>query len=143
MASNIINGGFVSNRPYGYQVWRFEPGTLTGTVDMTVATLPAGTIILDAALVCVRGDTGATTTTIDVEIGATGAGDTSILTGASDNAGAAGTVENTVTEANLTTINGVSLGGSALVVNAEITFSGTATVAPLMELHLLCGRFAV
>ena len=129
-----------SSSPYKWRTIRWQPTTLTGTVDEVIATLPANTVILDAAMVCIRGDTGATTTTIDLEIGATGAGDTSIVTGPSDNAGTAGIVENTVTEANLATINAVSLGGSALKVNVECTFSGTATIAPIMEFHLLYGR---
>lgn len=139
----IYSTALSSEAPYRWGTIRWQPTTLTGTVDEVIATLPAGTIILDAVMVCIRGDTGATTTTIDLEIGATGAGDTSILTGPSDNAGTAGTVENTVTEANLTTINGVSLGGSALKVNVECTFSGSATVAPIMEFHLLYGRLVM
>ena len=95
---------------------------------------------MDARVCCIRGDTGATATTVNIEVGATGAGDTAIITGPADLLGSAGGVEFSVTEGNLSTVNGVSLGGSDLVVNAAITYTGSATVAPIFELHLLCGR---
>lgn len=128
-------------RPFGWKTYEVEDQNLTGTgADDTIVTLPAGTVILNAALVTTRAEAGATSSTVNIEVGATGAGDTALITGGADNLGTIGTTENTVTEANLTTINAVSLGGSDLVVNATITYVGTATTAPKYQLHLLCGR---
>lgn len=138
---NLLLGNPHSDRPFIWRGWRFSPGAVTGEVNITIATLPAGTIILDAAAVVVQAEAGATSSVLDVEVGATGIGDTNLLTGPADFGGAIGAVENTVTEANLTTINAVSLGGSPLVVNAEIIFVGTATTRPVYELYLLAGRF--
>jgi hypothetical protein len=140
---NLLQGNPHSDRPFAWKSWRFAPGVLTaGTINITVATLPAGTIILDGALLCEVADVGATSTGWTIEVGATGAGDTALLTGGADFSGALGTTENTITEANLTTINAVSLGGSALVVNAKSVIVGTATTRPVVQLHLLLGRFA-
>lgn len=137
MADTIYPENVHIERPFGWKTWRVTPETLTGTTDVTVATLPAGTTILDAKLVSIVAG-NATATAVDIEIGATGAGDTTLVGGL--NGQDAGAVENTVTEANLSTVNGVSLGGSPLVVNAEIAYTGTATTAPQFEVHLLCGR---
>lgn len=127
-------------RPFGWKTWRVTPGTLTGVTDVTVATLPAGTVILGGAIAVVVAEAGATTSTVDIEIGATGAGDTTLIAGGSDFGGDLGSIVTTTTDANLETVNAVSLGGSDLVVNAEVTYSGTATTAPTFEVHLLCGR---
>jgi len=128
-------------RPFGWKTYEVEDQNLTGSgVDDTIVTLPAGTVILDAALVTTRASAGDGGAQVTIEVGATGAGDTALLTGGADNLGTIGTTENTVTEGNLTTINAVSLGGSDLVVNATITYTGTATTAPKYQLHLLCGR---
>lgn len=130
-------------RPFEDVVIRWQPTTLTGTFDEIILTLPAYTVFLDVFLVCIRGDTGATTTTIDLELNA--AGGTAILTGASDNAGTAGLTTWFASEAARKTavdaINASSLGGTAVGINAEVTVSGTYTVAPIMELHVFCGRF--
>lgn len=128
------------DRPFGWKTWRVTPGTLTGTTDVTVATLPADTVILDAKMAVVVAEAGATTSTVDIEIGATGVGDTTLLTGGADWSGTLGNVESAASDANLATINAVSLGGSDLVVNAEIAYSGTATTAPTFEVSILCGR---
>lgn len=140
--------GYISSDPtveeFKWLPIRWQPTTLTGTVDEVIATLPAGTLLLGAFMVCVRGDTGATSTTVDIEIGPTGAGDVATLTGASDNGGTAGLTTDFATIAAKKTaldgINAISLGGSALKVNVECTFVGTATVAPIMEVYLLAGR---
>lgn len=140
MADTVYPENVHIERPFGWKTWRVTPGTLTGTVDVPVATLPDGTTILDAKMVVIQAEAGATSTDVDVEVGATGAGDTALLNGAADFAGTLGAVENTVTEGNLGTINAVSLGGSDLVVNAQFTFVGTATTEPIVEIHILCGR---
>lgn len=131
-----------STSPFGWRTVRWQPTTLTGTFDEIVFTPPAGTTILDVFMVCVRGDTGATTTTIDLEWLAPGG--TAILTGASDNAGTAGLTTWFASEAARKTAvdagNVASLNGTAPAINAEVTVSGTYTVAPIMEIHVLCGR---
>jgi hypothetical protein len=139
---SFITPTFKSDSPYQWGTVRWQPTTMTGTFDEVVFTLPAGTVVLDARLVCIRGDTGATTTTIDVELNA--ASGTAILTGASDNAGTAGLTtsfaDNAGRKTALDAINASSLGGTAVGFNFETTVSGTYTVAPIMELHVLYGR---
>ena len=127
-------------RPFGWKTWRVTPEALTGVTDVTVATLPADTVVLGGRIVCISGDVGATASTVDVEIGTTGAGDTELMSGGADFLGTAGATESAFTDANLSVINANSLGGSDLVVNAEVTYSGTATSAPVFEVSLLCGR---
>ena len=134
---SFITPTYESSSPYQWNTIRYTPTTLTGTVDEVIATLPAGTIILDAAIVCHRAQAGGTSCTVDVEVGATGAGDTNLLTG---EVAVIATVENTVTEANLLTINAVSLAGNPLKVNLEQTWVGTGATAPIFEVHLLMGR---
>lgn len=133
---------FESSSPFQWGVVRWQPTTMTGTFDEVVFTLPTGTTVLDVRMVCVRGDTGATTTTIDLELNA--AGGTAILTGASDNAGTAGLTtsfaDNAARKTALDAINASSLGGTNVGFNAEVTVSGTYTVAPIMEIHVLYGR---
>ncbi len=130
------------DRPFQWQTWEVTPGTLTGVTDVTVVTLPAGTLVTGAKLVTTAADVGATTSTADIEIGATGAGDTTVLTGGSDIGGVIGGTNVTYTAANLSTINAVSLGGSALVVNLEVTYAGTATTAPTFAVMLKVGRLS-
>lgn len=140
MASDIIIGGTPHvERPYSDVPIRFTPGTLTGTYDATITTLPAGSVIIAAKMVVIRAQAG-TTCAVDIEIGATGAGDTTLLAGGADWATTLGNTESANTDANLTTINAVSLGGSDLVVNAEITYGATATTAPIIEVILTVGR---
>jgi hypothetical protein len=144
MAVDIIIGATPHiDRPFGEKTYYVTPALLTGVVDVTVDTLPAGTIILGAKMVVVAPDVAATSSAADLEIGATGAGDTTLLDGGADFGGAIGkTVGYTteVTDANLTTINAVSLGGSPLVVNLEISYVGTATTAPTYAVTITCGR---
>jgi hypothetical protein len=110
-----------SSSPYQWGTIRWQPTTLTGTFDEVVFPLPSGTVVLDVFMVCLRGDTGATTTTIDLELNT--AGGTAILTGASDNAGTAGLTTWFASEA-----------------ARKTAVSGTYTVAPIMEIHVLYGR---
>lgn len=140
MADLIVPTSPHVDRPYGWKTFHVTPGTLTGTTDVTVVTLPAGTVILDAKMVVIAGDVGATTTSGDLEIGATGAGDTEVLDGGADFGGVTGAVESVASDAALSTVNAVSLGGSALVVNLEVAYGGTATTAPTYEVSILCGR---
>lgn len=127
-------------RPFCWRTWRVTPETLTGVTDVTVATLPAGTVILGGRIAVITGDVGATASAVDLEIGATGAGDTTLMTGGADFLGTTGNTESAAADADLSTVNAVSLGGSDLVVNAEVTYSGTATSAPVFEVSLLVGR---
>jgi len=140
MADLIVPASPDIARPFGWHTFYVTPGTLTGTTDVTVVTLPAGTIIFDAKMVVAAADVAATTSAADLEIGATGAGDTEVLDGGADFGGAIGAVESAASDAALTTVNAVSLGGSALVVNLEVTYAGTATTAPTYAVSLLCGR---
>ncbi len=133
---------YESSSPFQWGTVRYQPTTMTGTFDEVVFTLPAGTVVLDVRMACIRGDTGATTTTIDLELNA--AGGTAILTGASDNAGTAGLTtafaDNAARKTALDAINASSLGGTNVGFNAEVTVSGTYTVAPIIEISVLYGR---
>lgn len=132
------------DRPFGWKTWYVTPGTLTGTTDVSIVTLPAGTIIFDAKMVVAAADVAATTSAADLEIGATGAGDTEVLDGGADFGGTIGAAESGAShpalDTALSTVNAVSLGGAALVVNLEVTYGGTATTAPTYAVSLLCGR---
>ncbi len=128
------------DRPFGWRTYYVTPGTLTGVTDVTVDTIPAGTVILDAKMAVVAADVGATSSAGDLEIGATGAGDTEVLDGGADFGGTIGAVESAASDAALGTVNAVSLGGAALVVNLEVTYAGTATTAPTYAVSILCGR---
>ena len=131
-----------SSSPYQWGTVRWQPTTMTGTFDEVIFTLPAGTVVLDVKMTCIRGDTGATTTTIDLELNA--ANGTAIITGASDNAGTAGLTttfaDNAGRKTALDAINVYSLVTGAVGFNAEVTVSGTYTVAPIMEISVLYGR---
>lgn len=141
MASNIITGASQHvERPWEWHVAYVKPGALTGTIDVTAMTLPAGTIILDVKTVTVVAASGVSTCKVDIEIGATGIGDTTALTGNTDGGSVRGDVESAVTDANLLTINAVSLGGSDLVVNMEVAYGGTETASPTIAVCVLCGR---
>ncbi len=138
----IFTPVFDSSSPFQWGTVRYQPTTMTGTFDEVVATFPAGTVFLDVRMACIRGDTGATTTTIDLELNS--AGGTAILTGASDNAGTAGLTtafaDNAARKTALDAINASSLGGTNVGINVEVTVSGTYTVAPIMEISVLYGR---
>lgn len=131
-----------SSSPYQWGTVRYTPTTLTGTFDDVVFPIPTGSFVLDVFMVCVRGDTGATTTTIDLELNT--AGGTAILTGASDNAGTAGLTTWFASEAARKTavdaINASLAAGTFVGIDVEVTVSGTYTVAPIMEIHVLYGR---
>lgn len=141
----ITSSVLESSAPYVWNTIRYQPTTMTGTFDEVVFALPTGTTVLDVFMTCIRGDTGATTTTIDLELNA--ASGTAILTGASDNAGTAGLTTWFASEAARKTavdaINAATLAGTFVGINVEVTVSGTYTVAPIMEIHVLCGRLVV
>lgn len=134
-----------SESPFTWGTVRYQPTTLTGTFDEVLFNLPAGTTVIECRMVCIRGDTGATSVTIDLELNA--AGGTAILTGASNNAGTAGLTtsfaDNAGRKTALDAINASSLGGTNVGFNAEVTIVGTATVAPIMEIHVLYGRLVL
>lgn len=131
-----------SSSPFQWGTVRYQPTTMTGTFDEVVFPLPAGTTVLDVFMVCISGDTGATTTTVDLELNT--AGGTAILTGASDNAGTAGLTTWFASEAARKTavdaINASLLAGTFVGFDVEVTVSGTYTVAPVLEIHALYGR---
>lgn len=143
MASAVIVGANPHiERPFGWKTFYVTPAVLTGTTDVTVTTFPAGTVIVDAKIITVGAASGVSTTNLDVEVGATGVGDTTLISDAADGGSVLGTVSalTVPTVANLLTVNAVSLGGSDLVVNAEITYGGTETTAPTYMISFLCGR---
>ena len=127
-------------RPFGWKTWRVKLGTLTGTSDETVVTLPAYTIILAGRIVVLQAPVGDGGATCDIEIGATGAGDTALLSGGADFLGTLGNTESVTSDANLTTINALAAAGGANVVNATTVWTGTATTTAIFEVSLLCGR---
>jgi hypothetical protein len=141
-SATIIGASPHVDRPFGWKTWYITPVLLTGTVDCTVDTLPAGTIIYDAKLCTVVAASGSSTTNLGVEIGATGVADTVLVADAADGGSTIGSVNaiTVPTAVNLITINAVSLGGADLVVNAAITYGGTETIAPTYAISLLCGR---
>ena len=130
------------DRPFGWKFFYVTPETLTGVTDVTVVTLPANTVIVDMKIITVGAASGVSTTNIDVEVGATGAGDTTVISDAANGGSTLGTTSALTlpTVANLLTINAISLGGTPLVVNAEITYGGTETTAPTYAIGILCGR---
>lgn len=133
-----------STSPFAWGTVRWTPTTLTGTFDEVVFTLPAGTIVLDVKMTCIRADVGAAgNVTVDLELNA--AGGTAILTGAADNAGTAGLTttfaDNAGRKTALDAINAYSLGTGAIGFNAETTIaSGTSTTPCIMEISVLYGR---
>ena len=142
-SAKIIGASPHVDRPFGWKTWYITPDLLTGaTVDCTVDTLPAGTIIFDAKLCTVAAASGVSTTNVSFEIGATGVGDTALIADAADGGSTLGSVAaiTVPTAANLITINAVSLGGADLVVNMAIVYGGTELTAPTYALSLLCGR---
>jgi len=141
-AATIVGANPHIDRPFGWKTYYVTPALLTGTIDVTVATLPAYTVILDAKLVTIVAASGVSTTNLDIEVGATGVGDTGLISDAADGGSTIGSVNaiTVPTAANLITVNAVSLGGADLVVNAEITYGGTETSAPTYAVMLLCGR---
>ena len=141
-SATIVGANPHVDRPFGWKTWYITPVLLTGTVDCTVDTLPAGTVIYDAKLCTVGAASGVSTTNLDVEIGSTGVGDTTLISDAADGGSTIGSVNaiTVPTAVNLIAVNAVSLGGADLVVNAEITYGGTETTAPTYAISLLCGR---
>ena len=141
-SAKIVGASPHIDRPFGWKTYYVTPDLLTGVVDVTVDTLPAGTIILDAQLCTIAEASGVGVVNLDVEVGATGVGDTVLISDAADGGTTLGAVSAITVPiaANLLTINAVSLGGSPLVVNAEITYGGTETTAPTYAIMLLCGR---
>lgn len=134
-----------SSSPFQWGTVRWTPTTLTGTFDEVVFTLPAGTIVLDVIMTCIRADVGAGNVTVDLELNA--ASGTAIITGATDNAGTAGLTttfaDNAGRKTALDAINASSLGGTAIGFNAECTIaSGTSTTPCQMEISVLYGRTA-
>jgi hypothetical protein len=129
-------------RPFGWKTYYVTPDLLTSVVDVTVDILPAGTVILDANLCTVAIASEVGTVNLEVEVGAAGVDDTVLIADEADGGSKLGSVAaiTVPTAANLKTINAVSLGGLPLVVNAQITYSGTETVAPTYAISLLCGR---
>jgi hypothetical protein len=127
------------DRPFGWKTWYVTPGTLTGTTDVTVATLPSGTIILDAKMVVAVADIAATSSAADLEMGAVGT-EQEVLEGGADFGGTLGVTESAASDAALSAVNLVSLGGTAIVVNLEVIYVGAATTAPTYAVSLLCGR---
>ena len=140
MADIIIGASPHIERPFGWKTYYVTPEALSTGADITVDTLPAGTIILDAKMVIETASTAVGTTLVTVEVGANGAGETVLLTLGADSGKVLGNSESAVSDANLTTINAVSLGGSPLVVNLAIVYSGTETIAPTVAVAILCGR---
>lgn len=144
MADLIVPASPDVARPWNWLTFYVTPETLTGTVDVTVATLPAGTVVYDARMVVIAADVGATSSAADLEMGASPGTANTLLDGGADFGGTVGVTvggaATTVVDATLSAINLVSLGGTDLVVNLEITFVGAATTAPTYLVAICCGR---
>ena len=143
-SAQIVGATPSIDRPFGWKTYYVTPLLLTGDVDCTVDTLPAGTIILDTKLVIETASTSVSTTLVKIEVGATGAGDTALSTLGADSGKVLGNTESAPivasVDTNLTTVNAVSLGGADLVVNLNVTYGGTETTAPTVAVFILCGR---
>lgn len=123
---------------------RYQPTTLTGTVDDIFYTLPAYSQLLDMRVVTVQAEAGATTSTLDIEGGGALGQTTALITGASDNGGTLGLSSEKASIAAWKTstdaINLVTMAGTAVKLNCELTFSGTATTAPIFDIWILIGK---
>jgi hypothetical protein len=141
-SAKIVGANPHIERPYGWKTFYVTPDLLTGIVDVTVTTLPAYTVIMGMRVMTYAQASGVSTVNIDIEVGATGVGDTVLLADSADAGSTIGTLSLVTAPsiANLLTVNVVSLGGSDLVVNAEITYGGTETTAPTYLIAILCGR---
>lgn len=125
-----------TDKPFGWHSWKVTPtetDELTGTVDIALDTLPEDTVILDCRVNVLTGDTSATSSALDVEIGAVELYDTG-----ADSLGVGATFI-APTASGITAANAV-LDASSAEVNCEITYVGTATVGPTFIVSILCGR---
>lgn len=133
--AEIIGLNQHTDRPFAWHAWKVTPGAseLTGTVDIALDTLPQDTVILDCRVVVLTPEAGATASALDVEVGAVDLYDTG--------ADSLGTVSQYIapTAGNIATINAL-LDAAEQIVNCEITYSGTATTAPIFIVSILCGR---
>lgn len=126
--------------PPSWKCYRITPGSseLTGTVDIALDTIPQGTTIMDVGALTVTAEAGATSSALDIEVGAA-----TLLDCGADNLGSASArkaFDGTATEA-IAASNVVLISADA-VLNCEITYVGTATVAPVFEVWVLAGRLS-
>ena len=128
-------------RPFGPKAWKVEwdlaVDGATGTVDIPIDTLPLGTVIYNCTVLVTTAEAGATSSALDVEVGAN-----NLLDPAADALGAVSRHsgdDGTTVLTDLTTIN-TALASAAAVLNAEITIVGTATTAAVFYVIVDCGR---
>lgn len=125
------------SQPFGWKVAEVEllPAEFAaGTYDITVMTLPAGTVILDAYAVCTKAATVGTSMLADIELAA---GGPALVTAGVDME----TIGDTNTVGTINTINAAMVASTVpIAVNAEITVTGTATVSGAVTVAVLCGR---
>jgi len=140
MADIVIGASPHIERPFGWKTYYVTPQALTGVADVTIDTLPAETVVLDAKIVTIVAASGVGVVNCDLEF--TALGGTALLSDAADGGSIIGSVSaiNAPTAANLITVNAASLGGTAQVVNLEITYGGTETIPPTYGVSILCGR---
>lgn len=126
------------DRPFAWHVYTVTPGSseLTGTVDIALDTIPAGTVILDCKVVVTTAEAGATSSALDVEVGAA----TLLDTGA-DSLGATGVFGvNDGSSTGGVPASNAALASADAALNCEITYVGTATTAPVFHVAVLAGR---
>ena len=133
--ATIIGSNQSVERPFEWHSWSVTPDSdeLTGTVDIALDTLPQGTVILDCIVAVLVAEAGATTSALDVEVGAADLYDTG-----ADSLGAVGAFK-AATAGGVAACNALLL-AAATAVSCEITYSGTATTAPTFVVSILCGR---
>ena len=123
--------------PYAWHVYKVEMDLAddgaTGTVDVAIDTIPIGSEVLDCKVIVTTAEAGATSSALDVEVGAATLYDTG--------ADSLGTLTAYIapTAAEILASSAVSrVTGGAL--NCEVTIVGTMTTAPVFTLAVLGGR---
>lgn len=125
-------------RPFEWHVYTVTPGSdeLTSTVDIPLDTIPQGTVIVDVKVVTTVAEAGATSSALDVEVGAV-----TLLDCGADSLGSVG-VQSANDGASTPAIpaSNTALISADSVLNCEIAYSGTATTAPTFHVCILAGR---
>lgn len=132
-AYQVLGKNQAVERPIGWHVWQVTFTSLATDEDpaVTLATLPIGTVILDAKAIVVVADTASTSSAGVVTVG-----DESVLT-ISDVKAAATVTAGTAAEIVDATQDGIA---AAQDVVLTLTRTGTVTTLPTILIAILCGR---
>lgn len=124
--------------PPCWHAYQVTPGSseLTGTVDIALETIPQGTVISDVKCVVITAEAGATASALDIEVGAV-----TLLDCGADNLGSVGyqAADDGSSTDSISGANAVLLSADGAL-NCEITYTGTATTAPVFQVWVLAGR---